>query len=553
MAPSPLPPPPSPALPLSPSSPSAPSEGEAEGAKLLKVAERMAGLKGLDGEGVPRGATAVGEGKAGPWDFPAPSAVRWLLRSRVVDDLPSALLLCRQLTERGLIQPTRGAAAGGLGGGFFFSPSLLYCFTPSLRWSDAVDEEDVARLRLDVQPHAELIAALCQHYNARERRRSSRGGAADGAGEAKEAMAVEGKGVGAAPVNLSPAASPSGRPRRSSSHRSSVLRDGVFLGVELVRWLRRRGLVDCTRDGLAWGNFLLLRIRLIRFDGFDDEDEGEGKGGEEPTPRHRPSPAGFRAAAVRYALQPLHPHPPSSAAAHALSSALLPLSSPQRKTEGGDSVVSSSAPPQPAVHRLNGASAAVRPVDEPLVSLAELRRRPSFLELVAPLSLASSLSSPSSTGSSASSESPDSSAGSGWEFVQSFGDDASAYDFADADDLVTAVEFDPSGEYLAIGDKAGRVSIVEEADRGGEGGRGGRGSGGALTVPLEYRFYTEFQSHEPEFDSLKSAEIAPRITALEWWKYSGGSAHMTLLTANEKTVKGRTLHPPSRTQAEASS
>ena len=72
-----------------------------------------------------------------------------------------------------------------------------------------------------------------------------------------------------------------------------------------------------------------------------------------------------------------------------------------------------------------------------------------------------------------------------WEFVQSFGDDNSAYDcdgelertahlepeaccececaLADADDLVTAVEFNETGEFLAIGDKAGRVSIVQEA------------------------------------------------------------------------------------------
>ena len=50
-----------------------------------------------------------------------------------------------------------------------------------------------------------------------------------------------------------------------------------------------------------------------------------------------------------------------------------------------------------------------------------------------------------------------------WEFVQSFGDDSSSYDYDDADDLVTAVEFSPTGEYLAIGDKAGRVSIVQEA------------------------------------------------------------------------------------------
>ena len=91
---------------------------------------------------------------------------------------------------------------------------------------------------------------------------------------------------------------------------------------------------------------------------------------------------------------------------------------------------------------------------------------------------------------------------SGWEFVQSFGDDETSYDFADADDLVTAVEFHPSGEYLAIGDKAGRVSIVEEATLRTDGGSVIRGrnahdssdeqsaddeDGVGLHNPLEFR------------------------------------------------------------------
>jgi len=43
-----------------------------------------------------------------------------------------------------------------------------------------------------------------------------------------------------------------------------------------------------------------------------------------------------------------------------------------------------------------------------------------------------------------------------WKFVQSFGDDNSS-----DDDLVTAVEFDDTGDYLAVGDKAGRICIFE--------------------------------------------------------------------------------------------
>ena len=113
--------------------------------------------------------------------------------------------------------------------------------------------------------------------------------------------------------------------------------------------------------------------------------------------------------------------------------------------------------------------------------------------------------------------------------MQSFGDDASAYDFTDADDLVTAVEFDHSGRYLAIGDKAGRVSIVEEADAAGSGGIAGR-------AELQYGFYTEFSAFAPDFDSLKSCEVSPSITALEWLHHPHTSS-MQLLTSNEKTVQ----------------
>lgn len=38
--------------------------------------------------------------------------------------------------------------------------------------------------------------------------------------------------------------------------------------------------------------------------------------------------------------------------------------------------------------------------------------------------------------------------------------------------------------------------------------------------PAEYRFYTEFQSHEAEFDYLKSLEIEEKINQIEWLKRS---------------------------------
>ena len=53
------------------------------------------------------------------------------------------------------------------------------------------------------------------------------------------------------------------------------------------------------------------------------------------------------------------------------------------------------------------------------------------------------------------------------------------------------------------------------------------------------------QSHVPEFDCLKSCDISPRISALEWWPF--GSSHMTLLAANDRSVKvWRTETKPSQ-------
>ena len=52
---------------------------------------------------------------------------------------------------------------------------------------------------------------------------------------------------------------------------------------------------------------------------------------------------------------------------------------------------------------------------------------------------------------------------------------------------------------------------------------------------VEYRFYCEFQSHEPEFDYLKSLEIEERINKIRWCK--GRAGPLFLLSTNDKTIK----------------
>lgn len=104
-----------------------------------------------------------------------------------------------------------------------------------------------------------------------------------------------------------------------------------------------------------------------------------------------------------------------------------------------------------------------------------------------------------------------------WRIIQSFGDDNSS-----DEELVTSVQFDDTGNQLAVGDKAGRICIFQCA--------------AANDRPLvELKFYAEFQSHEPEFDCLKSLEIDENINMIKWSK-STNNANF-LLATNDKTIK----------------
>ncbi|CAH7667148.1 WD40-repeat-containing domain protein [Phakopsora pachyrhizi] len=109
---------------------------------------------------------------------------------------------------------------------------------------------------------------------------------------------------------------------------------------------------------------------------------------------------------------------------------------------------------------------------------------------------------------------------SGWRFAQCFGDKGDVEDITEAD-IISTVEFDHTGDYLATGDKGGRVVLFERNESGKKG--------------CEYKFYTEFQSHEPEFDYLKSLEIEEKINKIRWCKRQN-SAHF-LLSTNDKTIK----------------
>ena len=131
-------------------------------------------------------------------------------------------------------------------------------------------------------------------------------------------------------------------------------------------------------------------------------------------------------------------------------------------------------------------------------------------------------------------------------------------------DIVSSVEFDETGDYLAAGDKGGRIVIFERSDtktgdleysrrrhlreEGGSGEYdpdevserqllGGAAAAGRRkgSLKAEYKFYAEFQSHEAEFDYLKSMDIEEKINKIRFLRRQ--SPALLLLTTNDKTIK----------------
>lgn len=92
-------------------------------------------------------------------------------------------------------------------------------------------------------------------------------------------------------------------------------------------------------------------------------------------------------------------------------------------------------------------------------------------------------------------------------------------------DIISCVEFNHDGELLATGDKGGRVVIFQRHPQ----------SKSSVKSSGEYNVYSTFQSHEPEFDYLKSLEIEEKINKIRWLRRKN-QAHF-LLSTNDKTIK----------------
>ncbi|KAI3386335.1 hypothetical protein SNEBB_006154 [Seison nebaliae] len=87
-------------------------------------------------------------------------------------------------------------------------------------------------------------------------------------------------------------------------------------------------------------------------------------------------------------------------------------------------------------------------------------------------------------------------------------------------DIVSTVEFNQSGQFLATGDKGGRIVIFQKQEQPNQ---------------YDYQVYTTFRSHEPEFDYLKSLDIEEKINKIKWIPQVNYN-HM-LLSTNDKTIK----------------
>ncbi|XP_024315072.1 serine/threonine protein phosphatase 2A 55 kDa regulatory subunit B alpha isoform isoform X3 [Brachypodium distachyon] len=122
-----------------------------------------------------------------------------------------------------------------------------------------------------------------------------------------------------------------------------------------------------------------------------------------------------------------------------------------------------------------------------------------------------------------------------WRFSQVFGERGAGEDVQDVD-IISTIEFNKSGHHLATGDRGGRVVLFERTDAKDDAPRKeAEKADYSISRHPEFRYKTEFQSHEPEFDYLKSLEIEEKINKIKWCQGTNGASF--LLSTNDKTIK----------------
>ncbi|PPR93724.1 hypothetical protein GOBAR_AA26955 [Gossypium barbadense] len=96
-----------------------------------------------------------------------------------------------------------------------------------------------------------------------------------------------------------------------------------------------------------------------------------------------------------------------------------------------------------------------------------------------------------------------------WKFSQVFGERTAGEEVQEVD-IISAIEFDKTGDHLATGDRGGRVVLFERTDTKDHGVP--RRDLERMEYPIgrhpEFRYKTEFQSHEPEVQEKKVKKIS---------------------------------------------
>ncbi|WOL20706.1 serine/threonine protein phosphatase [Canna indica] len=122
-----------------------------------------------------------------------------------------------------------------------------------------------------------------------------------------------------------------------------------------------------------------------------------------------------------------------------------------------------------------------------------------------------------------------------WKFSQVFGERQPGEKVEEID-TISAVEFDSEGDYLATGDHGGRVVLFERTNGNYPCSRKElEHIDSPVTLLPLYRYKTEFQSHDIEFDYLKSLEIGEKINKLRWCTCLNNS--LLILSMNDRTIK----------------
>ena len=144
-----------------------------------------------------------------------------------------------------------------------------------------------------------------------------------------------------------------------------------------------------------------------------------------------------------------------------------------------------------------------------------------------------------------------------YRLLQSFGERRD-YCSQDDEDFITAISFDRTGDYLAVGDRAGRMIIFKYVanspyenfeedkvvyEKSTHNLKYKRISSkdfspsnvGIYNNPVEYEYLYDFQSHLKEFDYMKSEEIDQKINFVRWLNNNG--SQMNVVSSNSKTIK----------------